>query len=66
MHLTFCIVAVTPDDYFFKEKKDYNPGKYCSRYGYDPPPISWSTLMMRKTEDQKWESSDTNRKRSSR
>ncbi|OOY66824.1 hypothetical protein, partial [Solemya velum gill symbiont] len=32
----------------------------------DPPPISWSTLMMRKTEDQKWESSDTNRKRSSR
>ncbi|WP_338108484.1 SPFH domain-containing protein [Solemya velum gill symbiont] len=32
----------------------------------DPPPISWSTLMMSKTEDRKWESSDTNRKKSSR
>ncbi|OOY34719.1 hypothetical protein BOV88_08950, partial [Solemya velum gill symbiont] len=32
----------------------------------DPPPISWSTLMMSKTEDRKWESNDTNRKKSSR
>ncbi|OOZ15363.1 hypothetical protein BOW28_11735, partial [Solemya velum gill symbiont] len=31
----------------------------------DPPPISWSTLMMSKTEDRKWESNDTNRKKSS-
>ncbi|WP_218669422.1 hypothetical protein, partial [Solemya velum gill symbiont] len=25
-------------------------------YVIDPPPISWSTLMMSKTEDRKWES----------
>ncbi|OOZ15464.1 hypothetical protein BOW28_11705, partial [Solemya velum gill symbiont] len=36
------------------------------RLQIDPPPISWSTLMMSKTEDRKWESNDTNRKKSSR
>ena len=32
----------------------------------DPPPISWSTLMMSKTEDRKWVSNDINQKKSSR
>lgn len=28
-----------------------------------PPPLIWSTVIVRKTEDQRWRLSDTNRKR---
>ncbi|EAV41429.1 IS6100 transposase [Stappia aggregata IAM 12614] len=32
----------------------------------DPPPMNWSAVMFRKTEDHRWETSDTSRKRLSR
>ena len=32
-------------------------------HGLGPPPLIWSTVIGRKTEDQRWRLSDTNRKR---